>query len=177
MGRYIYPCSKQFEKVALALCEITHYCTCLFFEHVVFTLPLWPINRLRRYGNLQDARRSGRHTKQWWLKPGTRCGSEEEDSGHCLTSTALCNHLYLEAVQRGVQVNGKICNAVMVGFGADLTVSGSSFIVFLSFVAGSIALCLIWKTRHAVVDSFCQGEPVAEVSRRTPTCELSDYAD
>lgn len=76
-------------------------------------------------GNPQDARRSGRHTKRWWPKLGTPTGSEEVDSGRRLTSTALCSQLYLEAVQRGVQVNGKICNAVMVGFGADLTVSGS----------------------------------------------------
>lgn len=75
----------------------------------------------------QDARRSRRLTKKWWHKPRRQTGSEEVEDlpvgAECLTSTALCNHLYLEAIQRGVQVNGKICNAVMVGFGSDLKVS------------------------------------------------------
>ncbi len=75
----------------------------------------------------QDARRSGRHTKKWWHTPTSQTGSEEvkgiTGGAECLTSTALCNNLYLEAIQRGVQVNGKICNAVMVGYGSNLKVS------------------------------------------------------
>lgn len=49
-----------------------------------------------------------------------------------MSSTALCNQLYVEAVERGIQVNGKICSAVMVGFGADVVVSGPTCMILSS---------------------------------------------
>lgn len=51
------------------------------------------------------------------------------EAGH-VSSTALCNHLYMEAVGKGIPINGKICNAVMVGFGADLTVGEKISLLF-----------------------------------------------
>lgn len=40
-----------------------------------------------------------------------------------------CTQLYLEAVKRGVRINGKLCNAVMLGFGSDLAVSAIDTII------------------------------------------------
>lgn len=40
-----------------------------------------------------------------------------------MSSAEMCKQLYTEAVDRGIRINGKLCNAVMVGFGSDLTVS------------------------------------------------------
>lgn len=43
-----------------------------------------------------------------------------------VSSRELCTQLYTEAVERGIRVNGKLCNAALLGFGSDLTVSGST---------------------------------------------------
>ncbi|CAM9143566.1 unnamed protein product [Scytosiphon promiscuus] len=73
----------------------------------------------------EDARRSGRHTKIFWPTPESQAESggvhKTDGEAEHASSTALCNHLFVEAVKRGIPINGKICNAVMVGFGADLT--------------------------------------------------------
>lgn len=59
--------------------------------------------------------------------PGSQSCSERgdlvDDGPGLVSSTEMCKQLYTEAVDRGIRVNGKLCNAVMVGFGSDLTVS------------------------------------------------------
>lgn len=59
--------------------------------------------------------------------PGSQPCSEGGDSVNgapgLVSSTEMCKQLYIEAVDRGIRINGKLCNAVMVGFGSDLTVS------------------------------------------------------
>ncbi|CAM9125160.1 unnamed protein product [Ectocarpus fasciculatus] len=76
----------------------------------------------------EDARRAGRHVKQWWRTPRSGAGYQgyegvrAADGGEeQVSSTELCTQLYVEATERGIHLNGKICNAVLVGFGADLT--------------------------------------------------------
>lgn len=59
--------------------------------------------------------------------PGSPTCSEGGDSVNggpgLISSAEMCKQLYMEAVDRGIRINGKLCNAVMVGFGSDLTVS------------------------------------------------------
>ncbi|CAM9296218.1 unnamed protein product [Ectocarpus sp. 4 AP-2014] len=73
----------------------------------------------------EDARRAGRHTKQWWGTPRSGPGYKgiraADGGSEQVSSTELCTQLYMEATERGIHLNGKICNAVLVGFGADLT--------------------------------------------------------
>lgn len=76
---------------------------------------------------VQDARRSGYHGKKWW-RAGRNPSSERVDAADSgagfVSSTEMCKQLYVEAVERGVPINGKICSAVILGFGSDLAVSG-----------------------------------------------------
>ncbi|CAM9131809.1 unnamed protein product [Ectocarpus sp. 12 AP-2014] len=73
----------------------------------------------------EDARRAGRHMKQWWWTPRSGPGYQgiraADGGSEQVSSTELCTQLYMEATERGIHLNGKICNAVLVGFGADLT--------------------------------------------------------
>lgn len=75
--------------------------------------------------------------------PGSQPCSEGRDSvdgsSGFVSSTEMCKQLYTEAVDRGIRVNGKLCNAVMVGFGSDLTVSRQAYIVRTCRGACSVA--------------------------------------
>lgn len=86
---------------------------------------------IRSCNLIQDARRSGRDVKEFWRVPGSQPCSNGGDSvtggPGLVSSTEMCKQLYTEAVDRGIRVNGKLCNAVMVGFGSDLTVSGQLY--------------------------------------------------
>lgn len=47
-----------------------------------------------------------------------------EANGGSTSCTERCKQLYFEAEERGIIINGKICNAVLLGFGSDLEVIG-----------------------------------------------------
>lgn len=39
-----------------------------------------------------------------------------------MTPSERCQELFFEAIERDIDINGKLCNAVMLGFGSDLQV-------------------------------------------------------
>lgn len=75
---------------------------------------------------LQDARTlKGLRPRSWHALDceslSTRGGVQDETKVFVSVSRR-CQQLYMEAVDRGIQINGKICSAVMLGFGSDLSV-------------------------------------------------------
>lgn len=73
----------------------------------------------------QDAQVSRGQGERLWPQ-GTDWVDGEDLSGESgrdlMSSSEKCKQLYFEAVKRGISINGKICNAVMLGFGSDLQV-------------------------------------------------------
>lgn len=67
----------------------------------------------------------------WWRVPRNTSTSTwatldqveaSADSAGYISSGDMCQRLFMEALTRGIGVNGKICNAVLSGFGSDLEV-------------------------------------------------------
>lgn len=68
--------------------------------------------------------RSWRRLKHESRNPSVGVEDDIEDDSNkvFVSSSERCKQLYLEAMDRGVKINGKICSAVMLGFGCDLAV-------------------------------------------------------
>ena len=62
----------------------------------------------------------------WWQAPRNPAESNHVEVVACsdgyISSANMCQRLYVEALARGIEVNGKICNAALLGFGSDITV-------------------------------------------------------
>lgn len=75
----------------------------------------------------QDSWRSRGRGRKWWRKldgkPALEGREVVNSDASAVSSAELCQQLFMEAAERGVGINGKICNAVMLGFGSDLAVS------------------------------------------------------
>lgn len=82
-----------------------------------------------RRSSVQDAELArGSGPKSWLRLHDEQCDEGEgvaDTPRRTVSSSERCKQLFLEAMMRGVRINGKICNAVMVGFGSDLSVRHS----------------------------------------------------
>lgn len=84
---------------------------------------------------IQDGRRVQGQGATWWRVPrntntNIRAKLDQADapadSTGYISSGDMCQRLFMEALTRGVGINGKICNAVLSGFGSDLEVRGEN---------------------------------------------------
>lgn len=115
----------------------------------------------------QDALRSQGRGRKWWRKPDGESFLEGHElvnsDASPVSSRELCQKLFLEAAERGVRINGKICSAVMLGFGSDLAVSGklwrchageSCVLPMLpSYTRGRIFACVAFGTKKGTLPS------------------------